>query len=137
VQTSFAPSGKPAARTILVLDDEPAVQHVLQRWLEKTGFASVHAASVAELNAAASTHAIDAFILDMNLEGPHSGLDVLTWLRQQPAYGDSLVVVLTGMTELDEGEKAIVRNHRAYVFYKGQSLKPLMDHLQRLLANAD
>lgn len=42
-------------------------------------------------------------ILDMNLAGPHTGLDVLTWIRQRSApLGSTPVLMLTGSDRQEE-----------------------------------
>ena len=64
---------KPGAPTILVIDDEPSILHVMQLWLEVAGF-TVHAAGTAsDARAFTSKQVPDLIISDVmmpELEGP-------------------------------------------------------------------
>jgi hypothetical protein len=63
-------------------------------------------------------------------------LDLLEWLRSQPAYVDTPVLVFTGETVMPEQLEQTISRHRAYVFHKGQRLQPLMELLKQLLSSA-
>jgi DNA-binding response OmpR family regulator len=134
VQTFSEQKGSP---TVLVLDDEPSMRVVLARLLRLHGFNPLDAAAVADATATAQREDIHGFIVDLKLDQGQSGLDLVDWLRVQRKYSMTPVFILTGNLDLAEAEQARIRRHRAYVFYKGQSLQLLMDYLKRLLIDAN
>jgi DNA-binding response OmpR family regulator len=134
VQTFSEQKGSP---TVLVLDDEPSMRVVLARLLRLHGFNPLDAAAVADATATAQREDIHGFIVDLKLDQGQSGLDLVDWLRVQRKYSMTPVFILTGNLDLAEAEQTRIRRHRAYVFYKGQSLQLLMDYLKRLLIDAN
>jgi DNA-binding response OmpR family regulator len=122
---------------VVVVEDEPSVQIVLARMLRLYGFTAFVATSLEEATAAAEQNDVDAFVLDLKLARAESGADVLAWLRLQPKYTQTPVLVLTGATELSEDQQALVRLHRAHVVYKSATLRAAIEHLTRLLHEAN
>ena len=120
-------------RTVLIVDDEEAIRRMLERLLRLHGFDAVPVATIAEGIAAAEQRQFDAAILDLSLGELGSGLDFLAWLRQHPGTTDIPVLILTGKTHLGEDDEALIRRHRAYVFYKPQPVAVLVEYLGRLL----
>jgi DNA-binding response OmpR family regulator len=121
----------PSARQVLVVDDDPAIRHAITRLLELDGFAVTATGTVDDARRAAQTDRVDAVVLDLRL-GNASGLDLLAWLRQQPRYVTTPVLILTGHTDLNEHEETRIRQHSAYVFYKPQPLSVLTEYVKRL-----
>jgi ActR/RegA family two-component response regulator len=113
------------------------MQVVLGRLLRLHGFNPVNAGGVADATATAQREDIQGFIVDLKLDQGESGLDLVDWLRVQRKYSMTPVFILTGNLDLAEAEQTRIRRHRAYVFYKGQSLQLLMDYLKRLLIDAN
>ena len=122
--------GKPI---VVVIGDDPSVQRVLGRLLRLHRFVSLHASSTGELLGVVEHHEVDAFVVDLNLKGTESGLDVLAWLRLQPQYVHTPVLLITGLTEVSAGDEELIRQHRASVLYKVQTLMPVVEYLERLL----
>jgi DNA-binding response OmpR family regulator len=122
---------------VLVADDEPKVQHLLSWQLHRHGFAPLRTSSVRDILAVAERQNVDAFLLDFDLDNAQAGLLVLRWLRAQPQYADTPVLILTGSRDLSEEEEALMRRHRADVFHKGQSPERLMDYLKCLLLDTN
>jgi DNA-binding response OmpR family regulator len=120
------------SKSVLVLDDDPSVHRFLERLLRLHGFKPRLAGTVAEATALAESTQLAAFILDVQLRGGESGLDILTWLRTQPRYQSVPVLMLTGLI-LSDDEHATVRRHTAHVFYKPEKLHLLIDQLKRLV----
>ena len=61
------------APTILVIDDEPAILHVMELWLKASGFHVVAASTAAEARAFTKTRMPDLIVSDVmmpELEGP-------------------------------------------------------------------
>ena len=116
-----------------LLDDERSLRALLVRLLVLNGCTPLEASDARQLFELAEARDVEAFVIDLNLEGPESGLDVLAWLRLQPKYVQTPVFILTGAMDLPENQQLLIRRHRAHLFYKGQSLQLLMDFIQRLL----
>jgi len=72
----------PAARTVLVIDDEQLVRDVLARMLEELGYAAVTAADGQAGLEVVERQAIDAVLVDMTMPRM-SGAEVITALRAQ------------------------------------------------------
>ncbi|CAA7600081.1 Two component system, signal transduction response regulator [Acididesulfobacillus acetoxydans] len=81
-------------RTVLLVDDDPLICKLLRAALEKNGYAAILCASGEEALASLREYAADAVILDVVLPNM-DGLDVLKWIRNQPAYRQLPVIMLT------------------------------------------
>jgi DNA-binding response OmpR family regulator len=121
--------------TVLVVDDDANIRTVLERMARFQGLTPVTAATVEEAVIVAQQHAITAFILDLNLKGGRSGLEVLAWLRLQPQYARTPVFVLTGQLDIRDEDRTAIRGHGAQVFYKGLSMQALFAELKSRLAD--
>jgi signal transduction histidine kinase/DNA-binding response OmpR family regulator len=100
-----APSGAPVAEmppagaeTVLVIDDDPAVRELMQRFLRREGFAVVVAASGEEGLRLAREVKPRAITLDVMMPGM-DGWSVLAALKCDPELADIPVVVLTIVEE--------------------------------------
>lgn len=122
------------AARVLVVEDEPSVRALLVRMLELRGFAVVTATTCHEAIRAAETGTVHAVVLDLKLHGGSSGLDLLAWCRSQARYATTPVLILTGAVALEEDEEERIRRDRAYVFYKPQQYRGLIDRLERLVS---
>lgn len=120
----------PTPTTVVVVDDEPGVRTILERMASFHGLTPVGATTVEEAIATAQDVTAAAFILDLNLKGGRSGLEVLDWLRLQPAYARTPVFVLTGQLDLRDQDRTAIREKGARVFYKGLSTKALFANLK-------
>ncbi|MBL6457827.1 response regulator [Belnapia sp. T6] len=89
------------ARRILYIDDEPGLRRLVQRGLERHGYAVATAADGAEGIARATEGGFDAICLDHYMPG-QDGLDTLEGLRALPRLPP--VIYVTGS---DEGRIAI------------------------------
>jgi CheY-like chemotaxis protein len=119
---------------VLVVENEPTIQDILDRVLRLNGF-DVHAAHCAsDAIGAAGTIRFDAVILDLSLAGASSGLDVLAWLRAKGHNSAIPIIVFTGQVDMPDETSAAIRRHGAHVFYKGQPFSALVDQLKRLMA---
>ncbi len=82
------------AGTVLVIDDEPAVRDLMQRFLTKEGFRVVTAAGGEEGLRRARELRPDAITLDVMMPGM-DGWAVLAALKADPAVADIPVIMLT------------------------------------------
>jgi DNA-binding response OmpR family regulator len=86
------------SRTILLVDDEPALIDVLEHYLRDDGFAVVRACDGPTALEAFARHVPDLFVLDINLPG-YPGTEVL---RQMRAIRDVPIIMLTArLAEVD------------------------------------
>ena len=122
----------PDSKSVLVLDDDPSVHRFLERLLRLHGFKPRLASTIAETRSIADSVQLAAFVLDVQLRGGESGLDVLAWLRSQPRYQSVPVLMLTGLILTDD-EQATIRTRGAHVFYKPKKLNLLIEQLKRLV----
>ncbi len=119
---------------MLVVEDDGALQRALGGLLRRHGFSPVEATTVAGAIHAAEQHSLNAIILDLLLDGNESGLDFLTWLRRQPHYERTPVLIYTGRTMHEGDAEDLIRRYRAYVFYKPHPITLLVEYLRRLTA---
>src|SRR5262249_34080481 len=83
-----------AAAVVLVIDDDPAVRDLMQRFLGKEGYRAVPAANGEEGLRLAREMTPDAITLDVMMPGM-DGWAVLTALKSDPALADIPVIMLT------------------------------------------
>ena len=83
------------AKTVLVLEDDTAIQGVLLELLSQEGYRVLQAADGVSGVELAHQHAPDAILLDLNLP-PTSGLDVLGTLKGGQATSQIPVVGVSG-----------------------------------------
>jgi len=122
---------------VALVDDEASIRRVLDRLLDQEGFAAIHAASLRQLIAAMEQQTVDAVLLDLGLRGEHSGLDALEWIRAQPRFALTPVLILTGRADLSEDDHAVIQRLGAQLFHKGNSLQPVIARLTQLLRPPD
>ena len=123
--------------TVLVVDDESCTQLALDRLLAFYRFSPLQAADLPEATIIAAREQVDAFIVDLTLAPGRSGLEMVGWVRQQQAYATAPVFVLTSTLDIPDDERTLIRQHRAHVFYKGQSFELLIDCLRRVLVDPE
>jgi DNA-binding response OmpR family regulator len=117
---------------VLVVDDDPALQRLLERLLRLHGFTPLPATNLAEAIAVTQAKKIEAVVLDLGLRGGDSGIDVLRWLRQQAAYASTPVLVLTGLLLAPDDEETL-RYYRAELLSKPQPMHRVIEHLKRVI----
>ena len=90
------------AGTVLVIDDEPAVRDLMQRFLGKEGFRVITAAGGEEGLRLARAHRPDAITLDVLMPGL-DGWAVLSMLKADPDLADIPVIMLTMVDDRNLG----------------------------------
>jgi DNA-binding response OmpR family regulator len=106
----------PRDKTILVVEDERALNYAITHKLEMNGFKVVSARSVNQaLGCLQEGTAIDAVWLDHYLFGPQSGLDLITSLRNSKSWR-SLPVLLVSNTVSPEKVQTYLKLG-AYKYY--------------------
>jgi DNA-binding response OmpR family regulator len=119
---------------VLLVEDEPIARQSMRLFLKTCGYASIEAPTVECALEVLST-GISAAVIDVHLAGQRSGLEVLDPLRRRPELADIPVLVLTGGILTDE-EEALIRQQRAYVFYKPEGCEKIVSFLDRLTGRA-
>jgi DNA-binding response OmpR family regulator len=117
---------------VLIVEDDATIQHLLERLLRLHAFTPLHATTFAEAISVTQAKKIDAMILDLELRGGDSGIDVLESLRQRTAYANTPVLVLTGGT-LSPDDAETLRGHRTEVLFKPQPMHRVIDYLKRMV----
>lgn len=121
--------------TVVVVDDEPAVQHALKKLLERADYRVLIAANFEEFTAVMSD--CDVVLCDIILSG-NNGLQVLKWSREH--YPDTPVVMMTGEPSYETASQAIrlgAYDYLAKPIHKEELLTTLiraMEHRQLKLA---
>jgi DNA-binding response OmpR family regulator len=121
---------------VLIVDDDPLIRRAVGGALRGHGFTTAEASTVAAAIAATEQQPLAAVVLDLTLEHGESGLDFLTWLREQPDHSRTPVLILTGRPALEAGDQDLIQRYRAYVFYKPVSMIVLVEFLKSLAAAA-
>jgi DNA-binding response OmpR family regulator len=117
---------------ILIVDDEAGIRESLRRFLVRRRFEVSTAASPTEALQILEQNRPSAMILDLRMPDPsgrmRSGLDLLRFVRGQPAFAGMPVLVLTGHL-LNEDEQATLLACRAEILYKPLELRWLAERL--------
>ena len=98
--------------TILIVDDETAVQHFFERVLQRDGFQVAVASDGETALALIDAQEFDLVLLDLQLKGI-GGLDVLGELRRQ--WPATPVIIITAHASLDTAIKALRQGAHDYL----------------------
>src|SRR5678816_2353631 len=106
--TQPTPDGGPAAKTILVVDDEKNIRRTLQLVLEGEGYRVIGAENAEHgIEILASPNApVDLAIFDVKLPGM-SGLEALERVRKEEALRDTPIIVISGHATVNDAVHAI------------------------------
>ncbi len=97
---------------ILILEDDPALADLMQRWLQRAGFSITAAVRTGpDALLAAIRQPPDLALVDIHLPGEMDGIATAGWLRER---FDVPVVLITGMADADTLRR--VKESAAYGF---------------------
>lgn len=97
--------GRDSPPSVLVIDDDPDMRHVLSDFLQRSGYRVVEAANGQEAIFAAESEPIDAVILDKEMPGMN-GLDVLSFFRHRcPRLPIIFITAFGGRDDEDESRR--------------------------------
>jgi DNA-binding response OmpR family regulator len=123
-------------RSVLVVEDEPALQTSLSAYLTLHDFETFRASSVDDALKVLGRENIDAVTLDVSLPDEQgmqrTGFTLLTFLRATAAYKNLPVVIFTGVPLAPDDEQHALQLGAA-VIYKPQPFGVLLESLSRLL----
>ena len=129
------PPSIPAQRTILVVDDEPAVRRVLERALAREGYRVIGAASAETAYELLASEPADAVLLDVQLPAT-SGLALyLAILHRDPALSGR-IAIMTGDAEA-EPVRAWLHHNPCTVLKKPFDLKEIVAWARGVLERMD
>ncbi len=105
---------------------------ILEQFFARAGCDVLQAADPdAALLRLASFH-VDAVVLDLRL-GDRSGLEVLEQIRLQERFVNLPVVILTGVSQVEPEEEAIIERHRAHLLYKHFGYRDVVTRLEQII----
>jgi signal transduction histidine kinase len=90
---------------ILIVDDDPVIQSLLQDYAEMFGYASDTAGSGEEALTGLRPE-IDLLLLDVEMDGM-DGFEVTRHIRADPVYGDLPIIMVTGHASQEQRLKAV------------------------------
>jgi len=127
-----SPSGSPvgASLPILVVEDEPAVMEFMRTALERSGYATVAAASGAEALKLLASGEYLGVITDMRTPGGVSGAGVHAWIETHRRDLVARVIFVTGDT-VNEDTAAVLRHTGAPCVEKPFRVQQLIAMVER------
>ena len=120
--------------TILIVDDELAIQRMLSYVLRKDQHSVLTAGSAEEALAKLNSHAVDIVLLDVAMPDI-DGIALLQRLRATPDYLELPIVMLTASPDERKRIQAIAAGANAYL-NKIASPRELIDTVDALLQKA-
>ena len=123
----------PPRRTILVVEDALTTRCILEQFFARAGCDVVQASDPDSAMKRLKSTSVDAVILDLRLSDDRSGLEVLEQMRLDERYDDVPVVVLTGVTEVDQAEEEVIQRHRAHLLYKRFGYREVVERLEKII----
>ena len=120
-------------RTVLVVEDALTTRCILEQFFARAGCDVLQAGDPDTALMRLKSTTVDAVILDLRLSDERSGLEVLEQMRLDERFDDVPVVVLTGVTEVDEAEHDIIERHRAHLLYKRFGYREVVQRLEKII----
>jgi len=116
---------------LLVLEDSPDTAQLLERLLSEH-FIPTLVTTPEEACAAVRAESFDAFLLDINLTSPQSGIDVLKQLRTIPETGPGPMFAVTAFALPGDRERFLAAGFHGYIS-KPFSRKALINNIFRAI----
>jgi CheY-like chemotaxis protein len=120
-------------RTVLVVEDALTTRCILEQFFARAGCDVLHASDPETALLRLRSATVDAVILDLRLAEERSGLEVLEQMRLDERYDDVPVVVLTGVSEIDQTEDEVIQRHGAHLLYKRFGYREVVQRLEKIL----
>ena len=124
---------KTPRRTVLVVEDALTTRCILDQFFARAGCDVVHASDPETALLRLKSSAVDAVILDLRLADDRSGLEVLEQMRLEARFDEIPVVVLTGVSQVDESEEELIARHRAHLLYKRFGYREVVERLEKII----
>lgn len=120
-------------KKILIVDDEPSIVLSLEFLMEKAGYTVFTAGDGESAMDKARTEKPDLVLLDINLPG-RSGFEICQSMRENPAWKDVRIVMLTAKGRDVDREKGFAMGADDYIT-KPFSTQEVVDTIGRLIDN--
>jgi cyclic di-GMP phosphodiesterase len=101
-----APVDWESARSVLIVDDEASVRHLMRRWLESRGYAVATAAGAEKALEVMATSPTAVALCDLRMPG-HDGLWLADRLRRE--HPDTAVIIATGVQDVGSAVQSLRR----------------------------
>ncbi len=121
---------------IVVVDDDPALQQVVQDLLEDEGYEVLLWASGTGAHELIRDAQPALVILDLWLEHPSAGGMVLGLLELDEATNHIPVIICSGYMQLFKDQQSMLRGKGYVLLEKPFSVEALLAHVQALLSTA-
>jgi DNA-binding response OmpR family regulator len=121
---------------VLVVEDALTTRCILEQFFARAGCDVLHAPDPETALLRLKSAAVDAVILDLRLADERSGLEVLEQMRLDERFDSVPVVVLTGISEIEEAEGEIIDRLGAHLLYKKFGYREVVQRLEKILAVA-
>ena len=128
-----------ARQTLLHIEDDPSLQFLFRRLLEREGFnyhcvpgveqAMAYVEHQAPFNDEQQFPRPDIIVTDYGLSNGRNAVELIRWLRGRPEFARTPIIVLTGAGESDMEENAMQAGASAFVV-KGVRMNEMMDQLR-------
>jgi DNA-binding NtrC family response regulator len=115
---------------VLVVDDEPAFQETMARFLE--GYRRLTAYNGYQALEKLSKHHVDVVLLDLNLPDT-TGLKLLQQMRAE--YDDIEVIVITSHTDLKNAVECVKEGAFDFLAKSYENYQAIGEHIERALEN--
>jgi DNA-binding response OmpR family regulator len=122
-----------ARRTVLVVEDALTTRCILEQFFARAGCDVLQASDPESAMVRLRSMPVDAVILDLRLSDERSGLEVLKQMRLESQYDEVPVVVLTGVSEVDEAEEEVIQRHGAHLLYKRFGYREVVQRLEKII----
>jgi two-component system chemotaxis response regulator CheY len=122
-----------AAQTILIVDDDPPVARMFERYVVSAGYAALVATTAEEAMRHLDARRIDVVITDLRMPFI-DGFLLLYHLRSSEAHKHIPVIIVTGDTALTRDELEELAGLAATVRYKPIEAHELLEDIGRVLS---
>jgi two-component system phosphate regulon response regulator PhoB len=123
----------PPNPTVLIVEDEPSIGHIVATEFEKQGFRVLRANNGDDGLALAINEKPDAVVLDIIMPGLH-GYEVCQKIRQHPALQRTVIVMTSAKSYKTDIEKAFEMGADEYVVKPGglgEVVEVVLKHLHK------
>jgi class 3 adenylate cyclase/CheY-like chemotaxis protein len=117
--------------TILILDDDVDLLHLVEKVLDKEGFDVITCALPSSAQVVLGQRMVDLILLDCNMPGMH-GSEFLVWLKNNERTATIPVVMLSGDSTLDNINECLSLGAEDY-FVKPMNMKAMKNRIHVFL----
>lgn len=122
--------------TILVVEDEPAINEMITTALEMSGFTCLQADNVSSAHHLVVDHRPDLILLDWMLPGSQSGIDLCRRLKKDELLQETPIIMLTAKGEEDNKVQGLDAGADDYIT-KPFSTRELISRIKAVLRRSN